>query len=393
MYRLSEEQINYIGADIKKRGIEMESLQQDLLDHICCMIEEGLEENGDFEKFYAAVIKTFYKNELSEIETETVNLLTNKNYYTMKKAMIFSGIFSAIVLSLGILLKFLHAPGANVCIVTGIFFFSFIFLPLMSAMRMKEKEKTRDKLIIGLGVFPAILMSISFVFRVQHWPGAMMMLYGSIAILVLLFLPFYLVNGLRRPEARVNTIVTSVLVITICGLWLTIVASPAADKKRDAENTATYLRNEEILQTEKKQVEQYTKANSINEASLALSRKIYIGCEELKSLIIEYETGFKTIDADFKNGNIRLTDKWLPNYMANLPDAANKLNELKTLVMQYNDSNAAYPDKEIHIIPIQSTVLDRSEERSIGALNSFIQIQMYVLQNERELTAVKMSEL
>src|SRR6185369_9662924 len=187
MYHLSEEQINYISADIEKRGIEMESLQQDLLDHICCVIEEGLEENGDFEKFYSSVIKTFYKNELSEIETETNNLLTNKNYYTMKKAMVFSGISSAVVLSLGIILKFLHAPGSAPCIILGVFIFSFIFLPLIFALRIKEKEKTKDKFIIGLGVLPAILISLSFVFRIQHWPGAMIMLYLGIAILLLLF--------------------------------------------------------------------------------------------------------------------------------------------------------------------------------------------------------------
>jgi hypothetical protein len=383
MYRISEEQINYIRADIKKRGIEMESLQQDLLDHICCIIEARLEENGDFENFYSTVIKTFYKNELSEIETETDNLLTNKNYYTMKKAMIFSGIFSAVVLSFGIILKFFHAPGSSPCIILGIFAFSFIFLPLVFALRIKEKEKLKDKLIMGLGVLAAILMSISFVFRVQHWPGAVIMLYMAIGILILIFLPLHLVNGLKKPEAKVNTIVTSVLVIAGCGLWLTIVASPAGTRIQDAKNTATFLRNEEILQTEKNQVEQYIKVNSINEASLEISRKIYNQCEELKSLIIEYETGFKVIDAG--KTDIRISDKWLPNYMANMPQAAKKLDELKTIVEQYNESNASLTSAGIRTIPVQSTVLDRSEERSIGALNSFIQIQMYVLQNEREL--------
>src|ERR1700752_4525564 len=99
MYRLSEEQIEFIRTDIKARGIEMESLQDDLLDHVCCIIEERLEENGDFEKFYSSVIKTFYKTELKEIETETIDLLTNKNYDAMKKVMIMSGRGSAAVLS------------------------------------------------------------------------------------------------------------------------------------------------------------------------------------------------------------------------------------------------------------------------------------------------------
>src|ERR1041384_6976952 len=102
MYRFTEEQINYIRADIERRGIAMERLQEDLLDHICCIIEQRMEEGTNFETFYASVIKTFYKTELKEIETETIILLNNKNYYAMKKAMLISGILSAVILSLGI---------------------------------------------------------------------------------------------------------------------------------------------------------------------------------------------------------------------------------------------------------------------------------------------------
>src|ERR1700740_3220546 len=96
MSRLSDEQIDFILNDIGARGVEMESLQQNLLDHICCIIEQDLEPDGDFEAFYASTIKTFYKYELWEIEEETIHVLTFKNYYTMKKAMIVSGTFSVV---------------------------------------------------------------------------------------------------------------------------------------------------------------------------------------------------------------------------------------------------------------------------------------------------------
>ncbi len=120
MYRISDEQIDYIINDIRARGVDMESLQQNLLDHMCCVIEQNLKEGEDFEKFYQTTIKTFYKEALWEIEEETIQLLTFKNYYKMKKIMISSGIFSAITLSVGILFKFMHWPGAAICILLGI---------------------------------------------------------------------------------------------------------------------------------------------------------------------------------------------------------------------------------------------------------------------------------
>ncbi|MBC7554972.1 MAG: hypothetical protein H7257_13460 [Taibaiella sp.] len=62
MYCISDKQIDYILSDISARGVELESLQLNLLDHICCLIENGLEENGDFERFYQEIIRKFYKD-------------------------------------------------------------------------------------------------------------------------------------------------------------------------------------------------------------------------------------------------------------------------------------------------------------------------------------------
>jgi hypothetical protein len=157
MYPLSDKQIDYIINDIRARGVEMESLQNDLVDHICCVVEQNLEASGDFENFYSSVIKTFYRKELKEIEEETISLLKNKNYYSMKKVMITSGIISAALMTMGIILKFMNMPGASFGIVTGITLFSFIFLPLMFILKVKEKQQTKDKVLLGLGSVVAIL--------------------------------------------------------------------------------------------------------------------------------------------------------------------------------------------------------------------------------------------
>ncbi|HLP22057.1 MAG TPA: hypothetical protein VK174_17205, partial [Chitinophagales bacterium] len=67
MYCLTEQQIDRILNDIRARGVKTESLQLNLLDHICCIVERDLEPEGDFETFYQATLKTFYKHELREI--------------------------------------------------------------------------------------------------------------------------------------------------------------------------------------------------------------------------------------------------------------------------------------------------------------------------------------
>lgn len=89
MYRISEEQIDLILADLRANGIEMESLRYDLLDHVCIIIEQNLEEGEDFEQFYSSMIKTFYKQELREIEEETFFLLTVRNRLVLDRNLFF----------------------------------------------------------------------------------------------------------------------------------------------------------------------------------------------------------------------------------------------------------------------------------------------------------------
>src|SRR5690348_5925175 len=83
MYCLNDQQIEFILDDIARRGIKLEGLQQNLLDHICIIIEENMEEGGDFGAFYSKTIKTFYTDELKEIEDQTIFLLSRKGPHVL----------------------------------------------------------------------------------------------------------------------------------------------------------------------------------------------------------------------------------------------------------------------------------------------------------------------
>ncbi len=265
MYCISDQQIAFILNDIGARGVKMEDLQLNLLDHICCIIEQQLEEDGNFEQFYATTIRKFYKDELMEIEEETISLLTNKNYYVMKKIMIYSGVFSATALSAGIILKYMHAQGAAILMTLGIVTASLIFLPLLFALKVKEKQTGKDKLLVGLGTLSAIAIAMGILFKVQHWPGANMLSLASPIILMLVFLPIYFVTGIRNADTKVNTIVTSILLIVGCGLFFSLTITPQGSRLISVWSTQDYLRNEQILANEKRLLkDKYWKVDSVN---------------------------------------------------------------------------------------------------------------------------------
>ena len=219
MYRISDQQIDYILSDIGARGVEMESLQQNLLDHVCCIIENNLEENGDFENFYKKTIQTFYKDELWEIEEETLLLLTYKNYYTMKKIMINSGIAAATFFIIGSFFKFMHWPGASMLIILGMAIGVLVYLPLLFLFKKNETTESRAKLVLAIGTINGILFCLNALFKVMHWPGANTMWFMTLGIFALVFIPLYFFNGIRDQANKINTITTTLILIILAGVF------------------------------------------------------------------------------------------------------------------------------------------------------------------------------
>jgi hypothetical protein len=78
MYPITDQHIEYVLRDLDTNGIKTPDLQQNLLDHICILAERNLEAGDDFYAYYREVIPSFYRQELGEIETETMFLLRHR---------------------------------------------------------------------------------------------------------------------------------------------------------------------------------------------------------------------------------------------------------------------------------------------------------------------------
>ena len=381
MYHLSEQQIDYIFNDIGARGVELESLQQNLVDHVCCIIEQDLEANGDFESFYQKTIQTFYKDALWEIEEETLLLLTFKNYYTMKKIMITSGLFSATAMIFGILFKFMHWPGASAFVILGIGTSSLIFLPLLFMLKSKDSRQSKDKIILGLGILSGILLSLSVLFKVMHWPYVMVLGYSSVILIGLVLLPIFFITGIKNPENKINTIAISIVMIMVCGLWLTLVISPKGMRAIRIKTTAVFLINEQILNNEKKLYAVISKSDSVKNEMQKLTNQIVKICDQVKSSIILAESGVSTIPEDFDKKGVYIG---ISNFDGFQQD---KIVTLNHLIKKYNTKAESKPFDKIITIDPDDNKFDPSYKYYYGTnaevLHQLTQIQLIVLQNER----------
>lgn len=221
MFSLTEEQIAFIENDIKVRGITSPDLSINLLDHICCLIENKLDEYRNFDTVYQETILLFGKNGLKEIQDETNRLLTFKHYYTMNKTMKISGYVSSLMILFGAYLKFQHWPGASVLMVFGVFFFTVLFLPLLFILKFKSSAENNRSVVLSIiaGV-ASLMLCFGVLFKLMHWPYAQPLTIAGAVLLIFGYLPIYFISVYKNTTNKINATATVILIIAGVGLFV-----------------------------------------------------------------------------------------------------------------------------------------------------------------------------
>lgn len=371
MYTVTDEQIEYILNDIKKNGIEMEDLQLNLLDHICCILEQEVTSNDDFEHCYQGVIKQFYKRDLSEIEEETKYLLKFKNYYAMKKLMIISGTLSVAAFIAGCIFKTMLWQGASLLLIIGIIMLSFLFLPLLVLLKTKEADSFRSKLVLVLGAIVAILYSLSTLFAMMHWEAATPLWFATVSISIFVLVPTYFFTGIRKPETKVNTIVTTILLVAATGLLFTMLRI----RQPLPLQSYSYIQNEQLLRKIQRNMGSNT---AINDNKVVA--EINNSCNNLKGIILNKDIALTAIPEDMEGKDIVIRERNV--YIPATSEAYRLLVRLKAAVNIYNTAQAVSENK----IPLSHTVLDIETDKlnsctNLFVLNSLTQIQLSLASN------------
>ena len=102
------------------------------------------------------------------------------------------GIVGGFALLFGGIFKMMHWPGASILLVFGMIpVIMFIFMWLGASLKNVTNSKEKIALmVLGLLLF---LMALSAVFRIQHWPGAKIMMLTHYILLVVLLIPVFFI--------------------------------------------------------------------------------------------------------------------------------------------------------------------------------------------------------
>ncbi len=194
--KLSQEQIGIIQERVESSSISIQSLKDDIVDHLCCVVEDQLGKGKNFETSLEGAIHELAPNGFDVIQQETIFLLNSTKIIVMKRVMYLVGLLSSMSFVLGTISAFMFWPGgwsgASELSIYGLFGFAFIFVPMLAYdyFKVNIQRALSEKLKIGLGVASALPIALSVVFKLLHLQGVQFLMLLGTGLFVFGFLPF-----------------------------------------------------------------------------------------------------------------------------------------------------------------------------------------------------------
>jgi serine phosphatase RsbU (regulator of sigma subunit) len=262
----------------------------------------------------------------------------------MKKTERVLGFSGLILFVLAVLFKFMHWPGSSVSMVLAVNIVGLGYLPLNL---IREVRETRSRLQISYLVVRFItlfLTLLAFSFKVQHWPGAGILLTFS-AYLIPAFILFYLYVASKGKSGGPLSLMSTLMIVIGYTIYLFVNQSTVSPsvvngylvleqqfRKNNAglrSANSTIYESLEILQ-DTSELELITSIRELQESSEAA---IHTNVSIRKEFLSLFTTD--TDRNDFRKYNFRLLAS---NELSNdyFMDQGKAL-ELKTMLMQYKE--------------------------------------------------------
>jgi hypothetical protein len=226
MAELSDKELEILNREIDRQGLTYTQLQKELLDHLCCDIEAKMDEGLEFLKAFEEVRTRLENNRIQKIQEETL-LLINQKYRMMKKFMYILGTIAPSLLILGAFFKLQHWPGASILIVLGAFLLGAIYLPVFAMVSIRDtrkKEKRVNKTLYVAGVISGFIFITGILFKIMHWPGASIALLTSVVLAVAFFIPVLVSQAIKDKENQVQNFSILIFVLSFMAVNIMVFA-------------------------------------------------------------------------------------------------------------------------------------------------------------------------
>ncbi|MGC9343036.1 MAG: hypothetical protein ACP5E3_10070 [Bacteroidales bacterium] len=212
---LNIDQIENIEKQVQKAEISFSHLADDLVDHICCDVENRMNNGESFDQAFAKVKDKIGIEGLKNIQEQTL-LIINQNYLIMKKALYVLSVSIVFLLVLSGVFKIFHLPGASLLLFVAFIGLIVGFIPLLFLTRNKEDSDRKQVWVNLSGYLASTVFLLSILWTIMHWPGRIWLVVFSWILILGFFLPSFLGTILKnRNDGQRLTNIGVVLLIVL----------------------------------------------------------------------------------------------------------------------------------------------------------------------------------
>lgn len=142
----------------------------------------------------------------------------------MKKFSYSSGIVAVLLVLLGVNFKIQHWPGAGIMLTLGIFCLVFVFLPAALVNNYTHEGNRRNLALYIVSYLTILVVMVGALFKIQHWPGAGILIVVGLPFPFLVFLPVYLYVTSRIEHFELNKTVFVLLALAYVSVFSALLA-------------------------------------------------------------------------------------------------------------------------------------------------------------------------
>lgn len=167
----------------------------------------------------------------------------------MKQKIYLLGLITAIVAVMGCIFKINHWPGAGILLMLGIFLLIFLFLPLALRNHYLGEGNRKNIFLHIITWVTCLVVFVAMLFKVMHWPGAGTALIIALPFPYLVFLPVYIATAARNRDSNIHNTVYVLLLLAGVSVFSLLLALNVSREKIDIsmDLSRNYNRVEQML--------------------------------------------------------------------------------------------------------------------------------------------------
>jgi len=201
MVSLTDDEIDQVHDLLVAKGISYTALKEELLDHLCCLIEGQMDSGTGFHSALHSATEEFGPLGIERAQEATLYLL-NLKFRKMKKATSILGMAGGLFTIAGTLFKILHYPGASILLVLGLGIIALLFMPFALIVNIKGQSGIKAKAMPISGFIGGIFLILFSLFKIMHWPGASALFIVGVGVMLLVFMPLRFIKAYRNTENK-----------------------------------------------------------------------------------------------------------------------------------------------------------------------------------------------